>query len=197
MDGKVVDRALAEVVRPALRELGFTRFRGRHAWRRNPITIDLVTFPSFSSYIADGVGSTSYSFGGEAGVYYPTMEDEAVEWPRGYDLTFRGFLNKNIRQPLFHPWGRPETSDRPDVWLVLADGSNLAEVVEDALVATKAQALPFIQRFNDPEEAMVSLKKAELTRGDFGQLEYFAGNVGTKWHDARVERLQRIIDEPR
>ncbi|MDQ1608584.1 MAG: hypothetical protein QOE16_1316, partial [Microbacteriaceae bacterium] len=68
VDGRVVGRVLSAKVKPALRELGFDRFQGRHAWRRNELTIDLVTFPSMNAYIAEGVGCTTFSFGCEAGV---------------------------------------------------------------------------------------------------------------------------------
>ena len=70
MDGRVVDRAVREIVRPCLKNAGFTMFTGRKAWRFQPATIELVTFRSFTSYVAAGVGCTTFSFAVTAGVWY-------------------------------------------------------------------------------------------------------------------------------
>ena len=175
IEGRAVGRALSAVIKPALRERGFDRFQGRHAWRRSEFTVDLISFPSMNSYTADGVGCTSFSFGCEAGVYYPALAGtEPIAWPRGYDLTFRGFPVKTIRQPIFHPWGVVPTGadewrrDRADVWYVLEDGSNLEEVVDDARRAAIEQALPFIDHHDDPTNAMQALQEPVGRNADFG-----------------------------
>lgn len=68
MNGAVVGRAVNEVVRPRLRDAGFTKFAARKAWRFDEHTVELVTCRSFSSYIAGGVGCTTYSFAMTTGV---------------------------------------------------------------------------------------------------------------------------------
>ena len=103
IDGRIVGQALAKRLRP----VGFSHFQGRHAWRRRELTVDLVTFPSMNAFVAEGVGCPSFSFSGEAGVYYAGVNnEEPIEWPRDYHLTVRGSLSKTIRQPFFHPYGR-------------------------------------------------------------------------------------------
>ena len=111
-----MDQAVRELVRPALKDVGFHRFTSRSAWRQHGQTVDLVVFRSFTSYIASGVGCTTFSFAVTAGVYYQCTAATDNPRPKDYDLTFRFELGKSLRQPYFRPYGREETSDRPDVW---------------------------------------------------------------------------------
>ncbi|HEV7898013.1 MAG TPA: hypothetical protein VGP31_09245, partial [Planosporangium sp.] len=103
-----MDRAIRELVRPALRAAGFDAFAGRSAWRHHDQTVDLVVFRSFSSYLASGVGCTSYSFAVTAGVFYQCTATADVSRPEDYQLTFRFELGKSILQPYFHPYGRQD-----------------------------------------------------------------------------------------
>jgi hypothetical protein len=76
--------------------------------------------------------------------------------PREYDCTFRMTLGKSIRQPLFTPYrriGRSDVSDRPDVFLVLADGTNLEEVMADVRDGLERRGLPALELFRDPSHA--------------------------------------------
>jgi hypothetical protein len=50
MEGKAVNRAVSEIVRPVLRAAGFDTFSGRSAWRHHDQTIGLVVFRSFQSH---------------------------------------------------------------------------------------------------------------------------------------------------
>jgi hypothetical protein len=200
VDGKIVGNELARIIRPSLRQLGFHKFQGRHAWRKHELNVDLVTFPSMNSYVALGVGCTAYSFGCNVGVYYPALfEWEPVEWPRDYHLTFRGILGKTIRQPFFHPYDQPAESleewrrDRADVWYVREDGSNLVEVVEDALRAVLDLGVPFIDRVDIPHEAMQSLLTEKSTAVDFGRLALFAGAIGSPSRLRSIELLAPFV----
>ena len=168
MDGKAVDRVVRDVVRPALCEAGFDAFNGRGAWRHHDQTVDLVVFRSFNAYIADGVGCTTFSFAVSAGVFYACMTDEVIPRPKDYELTFGFELVKSLRQPYFHPYGRQGSQDRPDVWYVLPDGSNLMECVVDALDAIKASGLPLIDRFTNPADAFQGLLAETSTSASFG-----------------------------
>src|SRR3990170_1343025 len=133
MDSKVVSRAIRAVVRPALRDAGFTVFRGRDAWRVLDDQTWVVTFQSFNAYLAEGVGCTTYSFSVRLGLHLideaarPSATDAAL--PREHGSSFRFTCLKRLSQPWFHPWGDRQATDRRDVWFVRDDGSNLAEVV--------------------------------------------------------------------
>lgn len=147
-----------------------------------------------NAYVAAGVGCTTYSFGGAAGVYYPALDDWAhVEWPRDSQLTFRGALGKTIRQPFFHPYGISDGSDRADIWYVLEDGSNLDAVVEDAVAAVLVQGVPFIDRLDDPRQAMESLLHEEGSNPDFGSLGVLAGEPGSAQSIKDVARLRATL----
>lgn len=194
LDGRVVGQALAKRLRPILREHGFHRFQGRNAWRRADLTVGLVSFPSMNAYVATGVGCTTYSFSGAAGVYYPALADGArVEWPRDYQLTFRGMLGKTIRQPYFHPYGISDGSDRADVWYVLEDGSNLDEVVEDAVAAVLAQGVPFIDRLDDPRQAIQSLLHDQGRNPELGSLGLLSAGSGSSQRTQDIERLSALL----
>lgn len=168
MNGKAVDQAVRDVVRPTLREAGFDAFSGRRAWRHHDQTVDLVVFRSFNAYIADGVGCTTFSFAVSAGVFYTCTTDEGIPRPNDYELTFRFELVKSLQQPCFHPYGRKGSHDRPDVWYVLPDGSNLMECVVDALDTIKTPGLTLIDRFTTPTDAFQALLTETSINASFG-----------------------------
>lgn len=96
----------------------------------------VVNFQSFNSYLAGGVGCTTYSFSIRLGVYFdfhrPSPDYPTIEWPKEYEATLRFTANKRLAQPLFRPFGQGPARDRRDVFFVVEDGSNLEEVVDDA-----------------------------------------------------------------
>jgi hypothetical protein len=116
-------------------------------------------------------------------------------------LTFRGFPGKTISQPFFHPWGDvPQGAeewrrDRPDVWYVLEDGSNLDEVVTNALATVCEQAMPFIDQHDDPEQAMLSLQTTEGRNTDFGRMGIMAAGIGSPHNIQLIERFGALLDE--
>jgi hypothetical protein len=62
LTSKDVDRALREVVWPALKPEGFNRRTGRTAWRDRRDQIDVVTFWSHNSYNAGVFRINTLSF---------------------------------------------------------------------------------------------------------------------------------------
>jgi len=205
MDGRLVGQALAKTIRPDLRALGFDKFQGRHAWRRHSLGVDVVSFSSMNAYTAEGVGCTSYSFGGEVAVYYPAIDEHApVEWPRPWHAHLRGSLGKTLRQPIFHPWGKfgdaveDWRKDRPDVWYVLEDGSNLDEVTDDALRAVMAVGIPFINLVGDPVRAAHYLSTEPSRDNEFGQLGTVTlGTIGSPYRNRSIERLLPLAEKGR
>lgn len=198
IDGRAVGRALRDRLRPVLKSAGFDQFTDRQAWRRSEYTIDHVTFRSFSAYIADGVGCTTYSFAAEVGVFYLCF-DPGKERPKDYELTFKAVLGKTLRQPLFHPYGSPELTDRPDVWFVTPDGENLRDCVHDAVGRIESQGLPFIETFMDPRRAFDALLNERSTEPSFGKLGVqMPGNPDSpRWRDVGLGVGHLILDDPR
>jgi hypothetical protein len=161
MDSKVVTRELRAVVRPMLQGAGFTIFRDRNAWRRFDDQTWVVNFQSLNSYLAEGVGCTTYSFCVRLGLHL--TDDPAasggrdVGLPREYESSFRFSGLKRLRQPWFRPWGDATPSDRRDVWFVRQDGSNLAEVVGDVRDLVADSGLRQLEAYGDPLYAYCAL----------------------------------------
>ncbi|MDQ2873637.1 MAG: hypothetical protein M3Y33_01955 [Actinomycetota bacterium] len=198
MDGRQVGAAIRQQVRPVLKAAGFGEFTDRKAWRQSDHTIDHVAFRSFNSYIAAGVGCTSFSFSVEAGVCFRCL-DPGLRRPQAQHLTFRSVLGKNLRQPVFHPYGRQEATDRPDVWYVAPDGQNLDDVVDDAVVSLRQLGLPFIERYGDPLRAFSSLLSERAKDADFGAASVMMpGNPGSpRWHQTALAIGHLILADPR
>jgi hypothetical protein len=194
----VVGAVIRQRVRPVLKDAGFGGFTDRKAWRQSEQTVDHVTFRYFMSYIAEGVGCTTFSFSVEAGVYYRCLDPELTR-PQDYHLTFRAVLGKDLRQPLFRPYGRAEASNRPDAWHVASDGQNLDAVVADAVASLQRQGLPFIEHYADPMRAFESLLSERGKATDFGTAGIMMpGNPHSPmWHEAALAIGHLVLDDPR
>jgi hypothetical protein len=150
MDSKTVDKQIRAVVWPRLRDAGFVKIAGRNTWRFQERSIDVVNFQSFNSYLAAGVGCTTFSFAVNLGVYYPCTED--APWadrkcalPKEFDCQARRQPRKRIAQVEL---------DRADIWYVRANGTNVSEVVSDATDVLVAEGLPWLARFDDLDYAL-------------------------------------------
>ncbi len=187
MDGRAVDRAVREIVRPLLRSVGFSRFTGRKAWRYHEQTIDLVAFRSFSRDSAQRLGCTTFSFALTSGVFYRCL-DVALERPDTYHLTFGFEGGKSLRQPWFHHEASPNTWDRPDVWYVLPDGSNLEESVQDARQLLESTGIALMDRFTTPELGYQALLTERSRNPDFGLpgIEMPGAPDSPRWRDTVI-----------
>jgi hypothetical protein len=138
MTSQDVNRALREVVWPALKRNGFGGRTARTAWRDRPDQIDVVNFESFNAYNAGVLRVTTYSFQVNLGTYPRcratdrTTRKGADLRPAEYNCDFRHQLRKTIVQP---------ETDRDTLWFVSPDGSNLDEVVAGAKSALLAEGL--------------------------------------------------------
>jgi len=92
-------------------------------------------------------------------------------------------LTKSLDQPWFKPFARtpanlPEpirlhqdalkrvlrtdVHDRPDIWFVLEDGTNLDQVLHDLTEALHSVGLPVLEKFHDPEEVVQMASAGDL-----------------------------------
>jgi hypothetical protein len=185
---------MRELVRPALREAGFAAFSGRAAWRTHAQTVDLIVFRSFTSYLAGAMGCTTYSFAVTAGVFYQCTASADLDKPKDYQLTFRFELGKTLRQPWFGAG-----SDRPDVWYVLPDGSNLDDCVHDARDMVLRQALPLVDRFTVAPGAFQALLTEASRDPDFGSagISMPGAPDGPRWREVALAVGHLVVDNPR
>lgn len=166
MDSRRVNKAIKEVIKPVLVKNGFTRFTSRSAWRDSEETVEIINFQSFSSYLAEGVGCTTYSFAINLGVYYkcfektPWFKGEARHLPNDYQCLSRKRLDKQIKQAkLFHPYGNYNNKDISDIWYILENGSNLNEVIEDAKETIITYGFPWLSQNTDINYALKTYQK--------------------------------------
>jgi hypothetical protein len=71
-------------------------------------------------------------------------------------------LGKYRRQALVLP-------DRPDIWFVAESGQDLETVVDDAVQAIKAQALPGLDRFRYAQLALDALLTEDSSDVEYGK----------------------------
>jgi hypothetical protein len=198
MDSKVVDAGLRQVLWPELRRRGFSRRTGRTAWRDHGDAVQVVNVQSFNSYLADGIGATTFSFALNLGVFFRSIANRSPlggfipdhKRPKEHLCQLRKHLVKGFEQPNepVRSWFglRPDKSslgqwrDRPDVWLVLPDGSNVDACVADAAEAVLTRGLPWLDRVSDPREAIRCFQEAEDTSAEVGvDSETYGGALGS------------------
>lgn len=140
---------------------------------------------SFSAY----AGSLPAFMGtGEAGSPRGIPPEMPKARPHYWDMHLRFRLEKTLHQPWFEPFAHtppPRTPkpmlvhrealrkvlsrgrhDRPDIWFVLADGSNLDEVIKDLVSAVSSQAVPLLDRMQNPCELLALIEAGRFVRAD-------------------------------
>jgi hypothetical protein len=215
IDSKAVNRVLREIVWPDLKSIGFSRRTPRTAWRDRQGAIQVVNFQSFNSYRAEAIGTTTFSFGVNLGVFYPALAEQSSmavfipdqTRPAEWRCHARKHLGKGIAQPndpaprrWFDP-RPPQPSlgtwvDRPDIWYVLGDGSNLDLVVRDARERILEVGIPWLDLLSDLREARRHFEFVESSGlapgiGD----EDYGGAIGSPNRFEAVEALSMALGE--
>lgn len=106
------------------------------------------------------------SFGVDLGVhFYPAGAEPATGTgrPSEAECIFRFTGHATIRQPFFHPYGRTTPTDRSDVWFVQPDGSNLAEVIDDACAVILGPGVQQLAACTAPSDALARLHSRGTT----------------------------------
>ncbi len=166
MDSKTVNRRIRADIWPPLKEVGFSHFTPRTAWRYTARKIDVVNFQSFNSYLASGLACTTYSFALNLGCYFLEVpnqfppgtikEADGRLLPPEYICHFRRALQKNIRQA--------ELPKR-DIWYLDPEGKYLPAVILDALQAIQ-KSLPWFEKYESTEAALRVLLHAKEDLND-------------------------------
>ncbi len=166
MDSKIVSRELWKVVRPLLRDEGWTSFHGRTARRFSQSRIDVVSFQSFSSYLASRIGSTTYSFSIRLGCFFSAIPHSGIKikegslMPEEYHCQLRYTIHKNFWQP---------ECRRTDVFYIDPKGDYLPTVIEAARQGIGTEGFGWFRRFSDMQEVLRTLlEDNESDRGTFG-----------------------------
>ena len=193
-DSRDVAAGLKATVFPVLRDAGFSRFKGRAAWRRCEEAVEVVDFHSLGSYLGSAVGVTSHSFGGNIGVYYkavpaaPWSTEAVPEFPGEAACHARRFLRKSM----FQLWCR-----RPDVWYVNPKGTNLEAVLADVVKAVVDQALPWFDEYRPPEAALRAFESREDSEMRPGVMfELFGGGLNSFDRAEKASALALACGQP-
>jgi hypothetical protein len=148
--------------------------------------------------MASVLGATTYSFGLNLGVFYEDIASRTAlgafigdqTRPKEYDCQLRKHLVKGVAQPnlLARPRfglgrSRPtlgEWRDRPDVWLVRPDGSNLDAMCRDATDRLVNDGLPWLDAVSKPDEAIRRFFEWPDSESAPGILdEHYGGSIGS------------------
>lgn len=201
MDSKDVNKAITKRIKPMLKEAGFARSTARTFWRHKEDRIEVVNFQSFNSYLADGVGCTTFSFAVNLGIFFLCIpaqfvkEKNGILLPEEFACHFRRRLFKTIKQPQL---------PRRDTWYVSVDGSDLEAVIQDARNAIEEVGLAWFDRYADMHEVLRTLlEDDEANEGTWGfgrnpspmrsyQTGYVAKHL-SEW-DVAARAFKKVID---
>jgi hypothetical protein len=160
MDSKAINKLIRTEVWPILHEQGFSVFGSRSAFAYKPPFINVFSFQSFNSYLAEGLGCTTYSFTPRLGVYvigspgeYRVKRDrEDRLQPFEYECSFRGALRK--RTPV-------DGFARDDIFYIDPEGRTTAECFQE-LKHLASEVSPFwFKANNDLDQLLSKMTRAE------------------------------------
>jgi hypothetical protein len=158
VNSAIVNKEIRAVIRPFLQTHGFRSFTPRTAWRYGHGRVDVVNFQSFNSYLAEGLGCTTFSFCVNLGIYLPAVPHDSGREPKrsGQELRpeewqchLRLHLQRGIDQPEL---------PRRDIWLVDEPGRYLAVAVRDARRAIAESGLAWFERWADDAVLLEALR---------------------------------------
>lgn len=214
MSSKVVDRTLRELFWPKLATAGFTRRSGRTAWRDVPGAIQVANIQSFNSYLAEVLGSTTYSFSVNLGVFLGGIAERSrmtrfvrdrVQ-PREMDCHVRMSPVKGVDQSpatMMRELGQVGRGsvpawwkDRTDLWYVLPNGANLEAVVRDASAAVLEQGLPWLDAMSDPGQVLRALRERPDQHDPSGKpKEMYGGTIGSPGRWQKIGALAAALGD--
>jgi hypothetical protein len=178
MDSKIVNREIRAVIWPYLKSVGFSSFSSRTAWRQATDRIDVINFQSFNSYLADGLGCTSYSFALNLGIYLLAIPAHGLSpktkrgqfVPNEFDCHYRRKLDRSLAQPELA---------RRDIWFIDSEGHYLADAIGDAKDSIGRVGLPWFESLSDASFVLEDLCSGELESDSTfrsGALDSYARN---------------------
>lgn len=190
MSSGEVNRALREVVWPALKDHGFDVRAARTAWRDRPDQVDVVNFQSFNAYNAGVLHVTTYSFQVNLGTYPRCRATDRTTRkggdlrPAEYECDFRHQLQRTIVQP---------ETDRRTLWFVSPDGTNLPEVVAGAKSALLGEGLAWLGQL----EGLGNLLRTAREAPEDMDETWGMGNFGSPHRLELVSALEAAADPSR
>lgn len=185
MDSKAVNKLIRSEAWPLLRDQGFSKFESRTAFRYRGPFINVVNFQSFNSYLAAGVGCTTFSFAINLGVYvigsarehFLKRDDSGLLLPREYDCSFRTSLKK--RTPI-------DGFSREDIFYIDPSGHSAASCFQEVRHLLTEVAPEWFVAFNDLDGLLTRMGRARDFATDLSNgypLNLFPSRGSYVWHD--------------
>jgi hypothetical protein len=204
---KDIDRGLRRTLWPALNAKGFAERTERVAWRRVEGDIDVVEVQVVGRDAdASGCPPVSFSVYIACYPRFLAGTDPLVPARHGllrphywHCDPFDRVMHKTIEQPWFRPFGEPlpgtmlrsfrlhreglmrvlrrDVHDRPDIWYVRDDGSNLDEDLRDATDVILSDGLAFLSTLHDPAGVMSMLESGAIGNPESPRSFYLSGSL--------------------
>ena len=156
-----VFKVIKHVIHPILKEDGFTKIKGRNAFRYHEDLIIGFSTHAVGAYFADVTGYTPMSFGAKIWVNYQAIPAQTaatidkdgtilpVEMHRSLELS-----PVNLRLQARIGVRSPAEQKRTDLWWISPDGKNIEEMVDDLRLAYKQQASQWFSIYMDINRAL-------------------------------------------
>jgi len=150
-----INKILRRVVVPTLREIGFTKFKGRVAWRYLDDSIWVFHARAVGSYFSQVTGFPPASLTAELCIFYldfpktPPVEadDDGLLIPKDVHCHCRYGLDNIADQIAIRSQSMsPTERRRRDIWWVEPDGSNGEAVAEDIRRSILEYGVPLLQK---------------------------------------------------
>jgi hypothetical protein len=161
MDSRIVSGDLWKGVRPLLKAAGWTSFTSRTARRVYDERIDVINFQSFNTYLANKIGSTTFSFCVRLGCYFRFIPErvhikvrDGLPMPEEYNCHLRYTIRKKLLQP---------ECARTDVFYVDPDGMYLPLVVDAVRDGITTEGFEWFRRFSDMREVLRTLQEDSVS----------------------------------
>ncbi len=160
MDSRKVTKEINSIIRPILKENGFSKNSGRTYWRYFDDRIDILNFQSFNSYHSEVMGCSTFSYSINLSTFLSFIPDKdnvkeknGLKRPHEANGHFRRQLKKSIVQPKL---------SIDTVWSVDDLGNNLSECIYDSKNQIVNIAFDWYEKFNSREKILQILLNDEV-----------------------------------
>ena len=155
MNANDVNRTIRSVVRPILKDQGFTVFTARTAWRHHGHAVDVINFQSFNRYLADTIECSTFSYAVNLGIFLTSVRvarDVPVRSGVLCPAEYACHIRRKVESTL------PTVPKHPDIWLIDETGDNVEQTVQGTAFALIETAMPWFDALRDPATVLAMLQ---------------------------------------
>lgn len=206
IDAKDLDVALRATFWPALKARGFSTRTTRVAWRYVGNHVDVVELQAVGQ-AAEAIGATPHSLSVFVAAFPPYLERRDTVPVRDGQLRphywhcdpFRQSLHKTLTQPWFRPFSQSRdrrtlssirlhrealkhlvdrnVHDRPEIWYMRDDGSNIDENVRDLTRVVVSEGLDLLAGYHDPRRVIAMIDDGSFLHPESSRAFYLRQEI--------------------